>query len=565
MKTGRVAALVAAAGVAAAAWAPEPAAAATQALIMGEVDEISIDDPGDVWSRGTIVVGGQRVILPRNLLLDLPANRMSLQQFYEQAPPACKALGQTGVARKDDPSCNPLRRGGSATVRANRLSTGNVIAGEIMLAKADEVVNGVVTYISHSDGYFRINGNPGDPDTGTMIRINDPTGRFTVQQGRGCGAGANCSADERYGVDSDNYTVAFSTGYPVCVPSTLTGVGNRTQGASANGQGDPFCPHTNRGVSPVPDSYKFAPILPGDHLTAEGNFELVNGVKVLSAHTMTVNAALRTALGQPDYLIFSEVEWDAPGFSNQRARLLLIGFSTDPLSQLDVYALHVDPRNNTNHEFPLASTVNNPTTVNQGIAPNAGHIWKINYDVDFLAGVKSDRSPCINLFRAGLSPRCPGGATTNIGQNFSVLSPITREIIGRTRNKTTNGIGDSVDVHGNPAPNGEYLTPVGIGHPEFVEVNVNAIPTPFVFEGEPWNLDRRLSPGGCVPEGQCDATAQRLDPFPVSGLDPRTQAGVPGVPFLQRNEIISYYPFGTSNILALPMQEPPAEPILPVD
>src|SRR5262245_66558084 len=48
---------------------------ATAALITGKIDHLQVDNPNDVWSAGQIVVGGQVVILPRNLLIDLPANR----------------------------------------------------------------------------------------------------------------------------------------------------------------------------------------------------------------------------------------------------------------------------------------------------------------------------------------------------------------------------------------------------------------------------------------------------------------------------------------------------------
>ena len=76
-----------------------------------------------------------------------------------------------------------------------------------------EVVSGVVTFIDFTDGYFRLNGNPGDPTTGLMVRLDDPTGRHTVQQGLGCASTAfNCSPDPRFTEDPDNYTQSFSTG-----------------------------------------------------------------------------------------------------------------------------------------------------------------------------------------------------------------------------------------------------------------------------------------------------------------------------------------------------------------
>ena len=52
------------------------------------------------------------------------------------------------------------------------------------------------------------------------------------------------------------------------------------------------------------------------------------------------------------------------------------------------------------------------------------------------------------------------------------------------------------DINGNEASNGEYLNPVGIGYPEFVEIDLNAIQTPFSFDAIPWSSDRRVGPGG---------------------------------------------------------------------
>jgi hypothetical protein len=37
------------------------------ALITGEIGRLTLDDPTDVWSSGTIVVGHQNVLIPRNL------------------------------------------------------------------------------------------------------------------------------------------------------------------------------------------------------------------------------------------------------------------------------------------------------------------------------------------------------------------------------------------------------------------------------------------------------------------------------------------------------------------
>lgn len=538
------------------------AQAAVNAPIVGEIQAISVADPADHWSRGIIVVGGQNIIIPRNLLIDLPANRVTLQQLFAEAPPECLAAGETGLAKAD--SCNTSATGGFATIAANRTSAGNIIAGDVFIEKGTEAVTGVVTYIDYTDGYFRLNGDPGNlANTGVMVRLNDPTGRHTVQQGLGCiddpVAHPNCSADPRFTLDPDNYTNVFSTGFPFCIPSTVSrsftdvlGLGVTTAQANADGSGDVLCPQTNRTISngqPVDDSRRFAPIMLGDSVTAEGSFEYINGVRFLSAHSSGVARALTTKdlPTQPDYLFLDEVEMDVPGFQNERARTLIIGYATrvanvagGTAADVVLWTVHYDPQTNSPHEFPLASVVGCDLADGagscgaQGLVGAGANIFKIRHDVDFLAGAKPRLNPCAHLIA---DPRfTPLGicnnnsADTNIVGMFGILSPIPHEIIARTGQKLANPGLVTIDVNGNEATNGEYLFPFGMGLgglavPEMVEINLDALGTPFIFEGIPWNLDRRLSPNGC--DGPCEATPQPLDPFPYSGLDPRTQAALP--------------------------------------
>jgi Big-like domain-containing protein len=545
--------------LAAAAAALGPAAqAATNAPVSGEIQFLTLDTPGDHWSGGRVVVGGQTVILPRNLLLDLPANRLTLAQLFAEAPATCLLTGESGLARGD--ACNTSGQGGWVDIAANRSDAGNVIAGDVLLSKGLDAITGTVTYVDHTDGYFRLNGIPGDAATGTMVRLNDPDARHTIQQGAGCAGGPNCSADPRFTLDGDNYINVFSTGFPFCIPSTVErpvpaslGLAAGTARALADGSGDALCPLTNRTVNggqPVDDSRRFAPVLVGDSLTAEGNFETVAGVRFLSAHSTMIKRALTTKPdpAQPDYLFLDEVEVDAPGFQNQRARTLIIGYSTLAPSDVLIWSLHYDPGSNSPHEFPLATVQGCDTAAGagtcgqQGLVGTGNAIFKIRHDVDFLAGAKPRLNPCAHLladprFPAGICPR--GGATeSNTGEMFAILSPMMREIQARTGHELANpGAIIAIDVSGNPATHGQYLFPFGmnlggVSVPEFNEINLDALGTPFLFSGLPWAMDRRLSPGGCIDTDgdglvDCEATPQPLDPFPYEGLDPRTQAGLP--------------------------------------
>jgi hypothetical protein len=278
----------------------------------------------------------------------------------------------------------------------------------------------------------------------------------------------------------------------------------------------------------------------GESISAEGNYEIVNGVQFLSSHTTKVNKALTTLAGQPDFIFLEEAFIDAPGFQNQRLRSLFIGFSTRAPADVLIWSIHRDPVNNAVHEFPLATTAGcdvaggASTCTGQGIIPGGGDVFRIRHDVDFLVGANAKLDPCAHLIN---EPRfgsgfCGGAVNPlNIKDMFGILSPIPHEIQARTGQKLlTPGLA-VLDVRGNPATWGQYLFPFGanlggIDFPNFLEINLAAVATPYIFEGIPWNLDRRLSPGGCLPTG-CDATPQPLNPFPFSGLDPRTQASTP--------------------------------------
>ena len=178
------------------------------------------------------------------------------------------------------------------------------------------------------------------------------------------------------------------------------------------------------------------------------------------------------------------------------------------------------------------------TCLNVNVPPTQFGIFKINYDVDFreaLAGpTNPNKSPYNNLANASLALTAERTAlwlTTDVlcpdsslASKLDVVMPISREIIGRSRLKALEdpALLVTLDILGNSAQNGEYLIPVGVGHPEFGESDIGTLSTPHILAGSPWNMDRRLGPGGC--DGPCEGTPQHLDPFPFSNLHPCTQA-----------------------------------------
>src|SRR5205085_1226200 len=229
------------------------------------------------------------------------------------------------------------------------------------------------------------------------------------------------------------------------------------------------------------------------------------------------------------------------------------------------------------------------------LGPNS---FVIRGRIDFARGaahsVKED--PCLHLRadpRFASANICPQGGT--LAEEFAILSPMPHEVQARTGLKMADLAQPggptlrTFDITGRDAPNGQYLFPLGIGlggieMPTFAEVNINALATPSNFGGLPWNLDRRLGPGGCA--GACESTPQPLEPFPFSGLDPRTQApNLPTDPYSDpnytagtlsqaSNRILSFTDgtvgpaFGKFNgdqtVLSLALAtDPPAQPIQP--
>ena len=253
-------------------------------------------------------------------------------------------------------------------------------------------------------------------------------------------------------------------------------------------------------------------------------------------------------------MFLDEVEIDAPGFQNQRARSLIIGYATLAPTDIMIWSIHYDPETNSPHEFPLASSLGCDraggvgTCSAQGLVAAGANIFKIRHDVDFLAGATKPRlDPCAHIRADGRFPAvCPGsnGTGNNIAEQFAILSPIPHEIQARTGRKFASMQPGgtpfiTIDINGNEATNGQYLFPFGMGlggisTPEMNEINLDAMATPLSFTGLPWNHDRRLSPGGCIDttgDGvvDCEATPQPLTPFPFEGsaMDPRTLGNLP--------------------------------------
>ncbi|MDE0959885.1 MAG: Ig-like domain-containing protein [Planctomycetota bacterium] len=582
-------AMIFAAGAAQGQVSESPPPTARGVVVLAEIEHIFVDDMNDMFSAGWIIADGTAIRVPANLLIDTPANRMTLRDLMEMAPADCRANGESGLGNTEECVRSRGLRGGGLQAICNRQEDGFTIAGDIFINKSmvgnvaggivPPTLGGYISYVDHDQGYMVVNGAPGEKpfvDGGTdkkgiIVRINDPESRHTIQSGLGCNAAnaANCSPDERFCVDPDNYSMTFSTGYPVCIPSSDISDPSRDNGAdSLTGEGDEFCPMWNRNfVGPrertVPDSRRFVPIIEGDPVGFEGNYEVVNGVRFFSTYGGTIQLGLKTKdqPDQPDHMIWAEVEQDTPPFDNARIKSICIAFTTLDSSWVDFYKIHKDPVSGEDMEYPWGSSVGNIGTRFHGMPPNAGGIMKVVYDVDFLLGapVRTGYSPCQNLINAGFIV-CPNGGT--MAEEVDVSMPIHREMVGYSRHRQELQPGNEpLDMLGRVAQHGMYLTPSGVGHPEFVEINLNKSAYPFVFDSIPWNLDRRLGVGGCAESPLGDGTFAcedpsvvpigtfALDPFPASGDPDWIQHTINnGAPIFATDRFSAYHPFGLTDI-----------------
>jgi hypothetical protein len=286
------------------------AAAERELHVQGELKGIAIDDRADRWSGGSITVGTAHIVVPARLLIELPGTTLTLQELFVLAPERCRRDGASGLlasdacrVRHDGPSparawsarddttprttLDPEPTGAppATTARVSAIvarpapgvngGSADLVATRIVLTRNDQSVWGPVTFVNEEQGYLRVGGAFGSDQGGAIVRINDPDTRQSAQSGLGCGPEGNCSPDARFRANPERYTVRFEAGYPACVPGGLGGV----------------CAQASRPIRGVVDAVLLVPIRPGDHVTARGAFEVVDGVRVFWAHALIVHTS----------------------------------------------------------------------------------------------------------------------------------------------------------------------------------------------------------------------------------------------------------------------------------
>ncbi len=350
---------------------PLPAAAQTpnpSFAIIGPIEALTLDSAADPLSGGSVRVNGLSVTLPRNLLLTLPGQYLTLNDLFRGPHPGSGATlapvqPQSGLALADTPRPTlPLEMhlignivdgryiAGHAKIVPMELGTGAGFVRQIDITRGELLVGA-----ERTAGETPAQQAERD-DAAARVRLNDPQGvhgkpnaaKFT---------GAD-PMDERLALDPDNPAVVAVTGFPMCIPRSAA---------------DPDCPAANRAAPPAHtrftcgpvaaessspahpgcDPAKAAPVLVGDYVTYAG--ALVPdpehaGRFFVAAHALHVQAGIYTSPGADPAHVFIEESLMGmlgepfPGVDQeQTSRFRLVGFTTDPSRDVEVHLLDQAP------------------------------------------------------------------------------------------------------------------------------------------------------------------------------------------------------------------------------
>jgi hypothetical protein len=394
---GRVVALgaVLAAFIAAgAARAQLPIPATTQFDYVGFIQEATLDPTctADPHCGGTIKVNGHVVVVPKETVVEFPANNLTWQELFAQAPlpyGLATVPPSSGLALADLPA--PLTTY-EAHVIGNRVLGGPAgadlqIAGLIYISQQSlNAGAGFINFIDYALGEMRVGGIINDPNcvqggtaltnplcSGARVRINDPAGRY----------GRVNSPDIRFTVDPDNPTIIAGTGYPMCLPRTdpsvlddalcpqaqrpVVAAGPPVVFAATVNTNDP----TNPGLVGVPpDATKQIPFEVGDYIFFAGTLVSDNAAAptagpwplaaaggsattYVSAHTIVNNVAVYTFPGTNPVYIMTEVTilgtggLSVLGAGEAAVRTRFEGMTTDPSRNVHLYGIDLDAAGNT--------------------------------------------------------------------------------------------------------------------------------------------------------------------------------------------------------------------------
>ncbi|MEO8643144.1 hypothetical protein [Pseudomonas sp.] len=323
-------------------------------------------DPGRYG--GTVQLNGVTITVPCNTIMQMPANTLSWAEFVH---------GGSLALNKTPPAYPSFE----IHVVGNFIAD-KKIAGLIFVSQQSaNAGNGYISRIDYTNGNIEV--DSGNPSLPTIIQINDPSGRFGRPQ----------SPDPRFSVDDANPTIHAATGYPMCVPRTISGddalcpqknrpkvvtttttnnCRNFSQAGvtlpasgelSAPAVGQVFCSQfvmkrfsDATRTATDPDPTQQAPFEVGDFISYSGTLfksATSGSPDFISAHTIEANVGIYTQPGtQPSYLSIGEFgvgtadpAATAIGGAAQETqdRIFLEASTTDIKTPVDIYLIDVNP------------------------------------------------------------------------------------------------------------------------------------------------------------------------------------------------------------------------------
>jgi hypothetical protein len=341
-----------------------PMGASTQFDITGFLQEAALDPSCAASSHcgGSLKVNGHVVVVPKEVIVMFPANALTWQETFAQAPLPYTGVA-TGMASADVPA--PLTTY-EVHVVGNRVLGGPAgadlyIAGLIFVSQQGlNSGQGFINFMDYTLGEMRVGGVLGDNTTGVRLRFNDPNGRY----GR-----KTPGPDIRFTVDPDNPTISSGTGFPMCFPRVAP------SGIVGGAETDPLCPQGNRpaGVISIqtndpgalpgvfPDATKQVPMEVGDYITYAGTLVTDNAAAptagpwpgtastYIAAHTIESNIAVFTWPGTSPAYVRTDVALIGTGgltvlgAGEAVIRTRFEGMSTDTSRLVHLYGIDTNP------------------------------------------------------------------------------------------------------------------------------------------------------------------------------------------------------------------------------
>ncbi len=462
--------------------------------LVGHLQQLDVTNLADPLSAGSMVVNGVRVTLPRNLLIKMPGQYLTVHDLFRgkhpgKAPALVAASKPSGLALGDPAPNRP-----AVPFEVNVI--GDIVGGQYVAGWASisqlELSSGAgfIQSIDYATGALLV--GPGGGGAAVKVRINDPRGTYGKPNSA---KGVGSAMDDRFAADPGNAPIVSQTGFPMCIPSTAAG--------------DPDCPLINRGLGeserrftcgpvaaeptaparPACQSNKKAPLVVGDYITYSGMLtEETPGQWFVAAHAISSLTGIYTSPGaNPAYVLIEEAIAGAVGApfpapndnQEQTSRFRIVGFTTDPTRRVEVFVIDTWQADPSERERPL--TTLDPQRVGQ-----------------------------IGRIRVTLPAKA----------NFL---PITRDVRIRIEGHTSVKVANGLDSGQYTAPVGEYI------YPENTRWGVPAYPISVPFE----SFCFLRNGGGALGTLGRDELATPnplrpnigpLVPFPDSGQGPQVKA-----------------------------------------